>query len=192
MKRIITLLMGMALFVSVQTAGAQSPLSLEIRPGVDFATQKMGGSDLGTGFGIGAVLDYRFMLHLSVYGGWGWHRFTSDDSFGGDFDIEETGYTFGLQFLHPIGTSQTNYFIRAGGIYNHIELENSDGDITADSGHGLGWQVEGGLAFALSDKWQLKPGVRYRSLSREIEVGDSNADADLSYVEVGVGFVRAF
>jgi hypothetical protein len=67
MKRIIKLLMGMALFVLVQTAAAQSPLSLEIRPGVDFSTRDMGGLDLGTGFGIGAVLDYRFMQQISTF-----------------------------------------------------------------------------------------------------------------------------
>ncbi len=64
----------------------------------------------------------------------------------GDTDFEETGYTFGLQFIHPLGTSEKiSYLIRAGGIYNHIEVENSAGDITADSGHGLGWEIGAGV-----------------------------------------------
>lgn len=193
MKNSIAFLLGFVMVAAAQFAYAQGPLSLEVRTGIDFATQELGDADLSTGFGFEITLDYRLMQHMSVYGGWGWHRFTTEDAFGsGDFDVEETGYTFGLQFMHPIGASSTAYFIRAGGIYNHIELENSDGDITADSDHGLGWQIGAGLAFSLGEKWRLMPGVRYRSLLRDIEVGDTTSNADLNYVEVGVGFVRNF
>lgn len=193
MKRSIAFLLGFVMIAVAQITHAQGKLSMELRTGVDFATQELGEADLSTGFGFEVTVDYRLLQHVSVYGGWGWHRFTTEDSFGGgDFDVEETGYTFGLQFIHPLGTSATEYFIRAGGIYNHIELENSDGDITADSDHGLGWQIGTGLAFSLGENWRLMPGVRYRSLSRDIEVGDATSDADLTYVEIGVGFVRRF
>ena len=195
MKRIILLLsiIGMVLMLTVQMTNAQNRISWEFRTGVDFATQELGNADLNTGFGFDGMLAYRFMPHTSVFGGWGWHRFTSDDSFAGsNMDFEETGYTFGLEFLHPLGNTQFDFYLRGGGIYNHIEVENSNGDITADSGHGLGWQIEGGLAFDLGNRWILKPGVRYRSLSRDIEIGNITAKTNLTTFNTSIGISRTF
>jgi len=195
MKRLISLLsiLGMVLMLTVQVASAQSRISWEIRTGINFATQELGNADLNTGFGFDGILSYRFMTHTSVFGGWGWHHFSSDDSFAGaNMDFEETGYTFGVEYLHPLGNSPLDFYIRGGGIYNHIEVESSDGDITADSDHGLGWQIEGGLAFDLGNRWMLKPGVRYRSLSRDIEVGNTTTDVDLTVFNTSIGISRTF
>ena len=195
MKRIILLLsiIGLVFILTLQVANAQSRWGWELRTGVDFATQELGNADLNTGFGFDGILSYRFMPHTSVFGGWGWHRFSSDDSFAGaNMDFEETGYTFGLEYLHPLGSSALDFYIRGGGIYNHIEVESSDGDITADSDHGLGWQIEGGLAFDLGNRWILKPGVRYRSLSRDIEIGNTTTDVDLTVFNTSIGISRTF
>jgi len=195
MKRLLLLLsiIGMLIMLTAEVASAQSRISWEIRTGVDFATQELGNADLNTGFGLDGILSYRFMPHTSVFGGWGWHRFTSDDSFAGaNMDFEETGYTFGLEYLHPLGNTPLDFYLRGGGIYNHIEVENSDGDITADSDHGLGWQIEGGLAFDLGNHWMLKPGIRYRALSRDIEVSNITTDIDLTVFNTSIGISRTF
>lgn len=195
MKRIILLssMIGMVLMLMVQMTNAQSRISWELRTGVDFTTQELGNADLNTGFGFDGILSYRFMPHTSVFGGWGWHHFSSDDSFAGaNMDFEETGYTFGLEYMHPLGNTSMNFYLRGGGIYNHIEVESSDGDITADSGHGLGWQAEGGVAFDLGNRWMLKPGVRYRSLSRDIEIGNTTTDVDLTVFNTSIGISRTF
>ncbi len=195
MKRLLLLLsiIGMLIMLTAEVASAQSRISWEIRTGVDFATQELGNADLNTGFGLDGILSYRFMPHTSVFGGWGWHRFTSDDSFAGaNMDFEETGYTFGLEYLHPLGNAPLDFYLRGGGIYNHIEVENSDGDITADSDHGLGWQIEGGLAFDLGNRWMLKPGIRYRALSRDIEVSNITTDIDLTVFNTSIGISRTF
>jgi len=110
----------------------------------------------------------------------------------GDPDFEETGYTFGLQFIHPIAESTTSYLVLIGGIYNHIEVENSAGDITADSGHGLGWELGAGLNFDLGSKWNLRPQVGYRALSRDIEIGSISTDVDLNYITIGIGIAKIF
>jgi len=195
MKHLLLLLsiIGMLIMLTAEVASAQSRISWEIRTGVDFATQELGNADLNTGFGLDGMLSYRFMPHTSVFGGWGWHRFTSDDSFAGaNMDFEETGYTFGLEYLHPLGNTPLDFYLRGGGIYNHIEVENSDGDITANSDHGLGWQIEGGLAFDLGNRWMLKPGIRYRALSRDIEVGNITTDIDLTVFNTSIGISRTF
>ncbi|MGM0588076.1 MAG: outer membrane beta-barrel protein [Bacteroidota bacterium] len=195
MKHLLLLLtiMGMMLMLGAPSALGQDRIGLEIRTGVDFATQKLGDTDLDTGFGFDGIVSYRVVPYTSIFGGWGWHRFTSDDSFAGEnMDFEETGYTFGLEYMRPLGNSSLDFYVRGGGIYNHIEVESSDGDITADSDHGLGWQAEAGVAFDLGNQWILKPGVRYRSLSRDIEVGNITTDVDLTVINISIGISKTF
>ncbi len=189
----VLVLVGALLLMIIQTSYAQSRFNWELRTGVDFATQKLGDADLNTGFGFDGIIGYRFMPHLSAYTGWGWHKFRANNSFAGpDTDFEETGYTLGLQFSDRLGLSKYDYFVRAGGIYNHIEVENSSGDITADSGHGFGWQAEAGLAVSLGKRWQLIPSVRYRSLNRDIEIANTTMETNLAYFNTGVSILRSF
>ena len=49
------------------------------------------------------TLAVRALKHLHVYGGWDWMHFSSDNSFAGsNMDFEETGYTYGLRYQHPL------------------------------------------------------------------------------------------
>jgi len=189
----ITFVGALLLLISTPTV-AQDRFGVELRVGPEFATQDLGNANLNTGFGSELVFSYRFLPHLGAYGGWGYGRMSADgNSFAGtDIDVEETGYTFGLQFIHPIRTSRYGYFLRAGAIYNHIEVENTDGDITADSDHGFGWQIGAGPVITLGQNWKLMPGLRYRSLSRDIEVGGVSTDVELTYFTAGVGIMRTF
>jgi hypothetical protein len=193
LKNLPLLVFGIVLLLSAQLVTAQSRWSLEARGGASFATQDFGDADLGVGFGFEGTAAYRFMPHLSAFAGWGWNQFSADQSFAGsDVHFEETGYTFGLRFIHPFGTSKLNYLIEGGGLYNHIEVENNSGDIITDSGHGLGWQIGAGLAIPLGDRWRLTPSVRFRSLSREIEINEVVTATDLNYVSVGAGISWLF
>lgn len=192
-KQITAALLVLSLLLVATPSIAQDRFGIQLSIDGSMATQDIGGADLTPGFGFEANLTYRFMPHLSSYAGWGWQRFGSDDSFAGtEVDFEETGYRFGVQFVHPLGATPVDYFIRAGGMYNHIEVENGDGDITTDSGHGLGWQVGAGVSVPLGAKWRFMPGLRYQSLSRDIEVGSFTTDADLNYAALEFSFHRAF
>ncbi|NHE57624.1 outer membrane beta-barrel protein [Cyclobacterium plantarum] len=185
--------LAITLLLSSMVVQAQDRWSLEFRPGVNLPTQKLGDADLKTGYGFEGSLAYSFLPHLSVYGGWSWNRFGADQSFAGaNTDFEETGYTYGLQFIHPISTSNLSLLLRAGGLANHIELENSDGDIIADSGHGFGWQVEAGVSIPISEKWRAQPGLRYRALSRDVRLNGSTFGTDLNYISLGIGIVKVF
>lgn len=193
-KSLLTIVSLLALFALYQTeAQAQNRWGAEFRSGVDFATKDIADADLKTGFGFEGAIAYRFMPHLAAYAGWSWNHFAVDQSFvGTDASFEETGYTFGLQFIHPIGGSDVSYMVRAGGTYNHIEIENNYGEVIIDSGHGLGWQAEAGLMIHISENFSLLPSVRYRSLSRKIDINNVNTSVDLNYVSVGVGLSWAF
>ena len=193
MKKLLLTIAALMLFTLFGQSYAQDKWGLEFRPGVDYATQDIADADLGLGFGAELTIAYRFMPHLAAYAGWSYNNFAVDQSFAGpDASFEETGYTFGFQFIHPIGESGLSYLVRAGGTYNHIEIENNDGDIIIDSGHGLGWQAEAGLVIPLSEKFSLLPSLRYRLLNRDIEIENVNTSVDLNYLSVGVGLSLSF
>jgi opacity protein-like surface antigen len=181
-----------ALLTVAGTAGAQNRWSIEASGGAAFATQKLGNADLGTGVGFEMNGRYRIMPHLAVYAGWDWHHFPSDRPLaGGDMDFEDTGYAFGLRFEHPVMT-RLAYWVRVGGTANHIEVEDVRGDIISDTGHGLGWEAGGGLTIPVSNRLMLTPGVRYRALARDMELGGVNTPVDLEYVTVGIGLAYRF
>ncbi|MBS4035386.1 MAG: outer membrane beta-barrel protein [Ignavibacterium sp.] len=193
MKKSLLTIAALTLLTLFSQLYAQNRWSLEIRPGVDYATQEIADADLGMGLGAELTISYRLMPHLAAYAGWSYNNFAVNQSFAGpDASFEETGYTFGFQFIHPIGESGLNYLVRAGGTYNHIEIENNDGDIIIDSGHGLGWQAEAGLVIPLSEKFSLLPSLRYRSLNRDIEIENVITSVDLNYLSVGVGLSWSF
>lgn len=192
-RNILAAVIGLILILSSQSADAQKKWSFELKPGVNFPTKDLHDAKLKTGFGFEGVLAYRFMPHLAAYAGWSWNKFNADKSFAGnDTDFEETGYSFGLQFIHPISNSNISYLIKAGGIYNHIETENSAGNIINDTGHGLGWQAGAGVSIPLGNRWNLIPEVRYRSLSRDIKIGNEKIPVDLNYVSAGLGISYTF
>lgn len=186
-KAMAPMVMAIAMVCLSQITFAQGRWSFEFRPGVDFPTKKMGDVNLNTGFGFEGSLAYRFMPHLAAYAGWSWNKFGSSEEINGSsLDFEETGYTYGLQFIHPIGDSKIDLLARAGGVTNHIEVEKG-GEVIFDSGHGFGWQVEGGLAIPLGERWRLMPSVRYRSLSRDLTIENVTSSVDLNYLSVGLG-----
>lgn len=185
---IVIVLLLISSFIS-----AQNRFSVAIRPAANFSTKDLGNANLKTGFGFEGTVAYKFLPHLAAYAGWGWNHFAADKSFAGtDMDFEETGYSLGLQFIHPIENSNLNYLIGAGAIYNHIEIENSNGDIIADSKHGWGWRAEAGIDVPVTEHLHLTPAVRYQALSRDFTIGETKTAGDLNYVSVGVGLSWSF
>jgi hypothetical protein len=191
---ILAIVIGAILILTSQSANAQKRWSFELKSGANFATKKLGNATLKTGFGFEGTFAYKFMPHLAVYTGWSWNKFAASQSFAGaNVDFDETGYYFGLQFIHPISEkSKINFLIKCGGTYNHIETENSAGKIINDTGHGLGWQAGGGITIPMGKRWLLIPEVRYRSLSRDVKIGDGATAVDLNYISTGIGISYSF
>lgn len=191
--RIMTLIALGILFATPSGLKAQQ-LSLDLRAVGATSTQRLAGADLSVGVGFGATLAYRIQPHVSTYGGWDWMHFQAEQSFAGaDMDFEETGYTLGLRFDHPIrGDSGPLFRIEAGGTYKHVEVENTSGDIVADSGHELGLEAGGGVVIPLGTAWRLTPTVRFRSLSPAFDVTGVTTKTDLRYMGVELGVSRQF
>lgn len=186
----------MVLAIFSQTISAQENekrFGFELSSGASMSIKELNDAKLKPGFGYEGIFHYRFMPHTGVYAGWGWNKFASDESFAGnDVCFEETGYVFGLQFKHPLSNSPVAYYLRAGALYNHIEIENADGDIIKDSGHGLGWQLAGGFDIPLGKNWSLTPGVKFNSLSRDVAYNSINVPLDLNYLQFRVGILKSF
>ena len=195
MKKIkITLIIVLTLLITNCIAqNNQSKFSFELNAGPSFATQSLAGTDLNVGGGFEGIFNYQLMTHLGVYAGWGWNKSPSSESFQEiDADFEETGYVFGLQFKHPFRSSQISWVVRLGGLYNHLEIEDSEGEILWDTGHGLGIQAAAGLDVPLGMKWSLSPMIKFHSLSRDLDIESTTNNFDLRYFAPRVGIVRQF
>lgn len=181
-----------SIFVAAAPALAQQPWAVEVRGGVAFPTADLGDDELDTGVGFEGTIRYNVMPHLAAYAGWDWMHFGADGAGGAsDVDVEATGYAFGLRFEHPF-SGETDYgpayWVRAGLIVDHIEIENQEGDLIADTEHGLGWEVGAGVAIGVGENGSLTPGIRYRSLSRDLEFDGGEVPVDLRYVAAELGF----
>ena len=194
MQRVLPGIIAAVLLGAPGEAHAQDRVRIEVVPGAVFSTETFADSDLGNGLGVGAHLSVPVLPHLAAYGGWNYHGFRAETSFAGpDVDVEETGYAFGVRFEHPMaGATSPALMLKAGGTYDHIEIENAAGDLIADSGHGFGWEAGAGVAFPLGDRWHITPGVRFRSLTRDIDVGAIRTPVTLRYVAAEIGFSRSF
>jgi hypothetical protein len=193
MRRLRILIAGVALLAAASPAAAQR-ITFDLRGAVAAPLEKLAGTELNTGYGLGATIAYRLQEHLHVYGGWDLIHFSSDNSFAGaDMDFEETGYTFGLRFEHPIANmSRTSFRVEGGGTFQHIEIENTAGDIIGDSGHEMGFEVGAGFLIPIGTKWSVTPTLRYRSLTNDFLVGSSTTDVNLRYAALEFGFSRRF
>lgn len=175
------------------TSFAQDQWSLEFRPGLNFPSEQIAGVEISTGFGFELTMAFNLFSNLSAYGGWGWNEFRTDEELGEAYlDLEETGFTLGLQLDQPLGFKRISYILRGGAVYNHFELEDIKGNVYADSGYGFGWQVETGMGFNISNTWKLRPVFRYRTLIRDIQVDNIKHQVDLNYFSVGIGLTKIF
>src|SRR5690606_946764 len=114
MKKSI-LLCGIALLFFSFTVKAQEKWSVEFKPGLTFPISDVCSTEAKVGYGFEIVGAYKLMHHLAAYAGWGWNQFKGEDRFSkDDVILNETGYTFGLQIIHPIGTSPFSYVAGAG------------------------------------------------------------------------------
>ncbi|MGE0157980.1 MAG: outer membrane beta-barrel protein [Gemmatimonadales bacterium] len=193
MRAFIVLVAASALIGAYRDLAAQR-VAVDLRAVGATSTQRLAGADLGLGVGFGMAVGYHLQPHLVAYGGWDWVHFQADRSFAGpDMDFEETGYTAGLRFEHPIGAETLTLFrVEAGATYKHVEVENLGGDIVDDSGHDLGFEAGGGLVLALGESWRFTPTLRFRSLSPTFDILGVAAKSDLRYAGIEVGVSRKF
>lgn len=198
MNRIIIGLTALSLTALAHAPGLNAQdagrWGLEFRASGSIATQDAARDTHENGIGFEATVQYRLLEHLSAYAGWDWTHYQALEAIAGpDMDLEETGYLFGLRFEHSIRQGRPlAYWVRSAATVKHLELENDEGDIVDDSGHGLGWEVGAGLAVPFATGWSATPGIHYRTLSRDLDVGTQTFPVELQSVSLEIGIARRF
>jgi opacity protein-like surface antigen len=190
MKRVLPFVV---LFLISGIVLAQQRWSAEIRPGISIPTEKLGDNEIRVGYGLEAKIGYKLMPHLKVQAGWGWSEFRSGSgSQPPNIKLDETGYSFGFELTLPVSNPPLAYYLFAEGIYCHIEIEDITNSQMADSDHGLGWQLGGGLAYEFAPQWNIRPEVKYHSLKRDVELMDITQPVSLNYLGFSIALLRSF
>lgn len=172
---------------------AQHVWSLSVKSALNIPTEKMEKAEFKTGAGIEGTLSYKITSFLSAYAGWGWNKFSAEQSFAGnEVDFEETGYTAGVQFHYPTTISRFTYMVGVGAVYNHMEIEDNEGAVIADSRHEFGTQVETGVIIMAGKHFQFIPYARYRALPGEFTLDQTITNIDLRYFSFGLGLSWQF
>ena len=169
-------------FLLALTAGfahAQYRVGLEVNGGAAFPMEDLGTMALNTGAGAGLTATLQVLPHTHLYAGWEFYRFTPEDDAAAE-RVMDTGYAFGAKFQHPL-LRNIEGWVRAGGVYNHVEVENDEEEL-ADTGHELGWEAGGGLSIPLTSRFALMPGVRYRTYTGTLGNGGDGVAVEMSYL----------
>ena len=184
---------ALALLLAASPLNAQERWTAEVRGGANVNANHFTTAELKTGMGAGAALGVRILPDLFAYGGWDWqHHSAKTPLFGEGWHVEDTGYSFGLRYVIPISDRARPWF-RAGGLYNHAEIERSfDGVLVADSKHTLGLEVGGGVELAMAGPWSVTPGIRYRRFEPTVRFGGKESSSTLSDVTFDIGMVLRF
>jgi hypothetical protein len=191
-KLFIVLAMFAALSLNSTAQEKEKRLGFELSGGPSFATNEFA-EGLRMGFGFEGTFHYRILSEAGIYAGWGYNSFSTETSTSeANRDYEETGYVLGLQFTYPSDGDRLSYFLRLGALYNHIEIENDNGDILNDTGHGPGFQLAGGINVSLGSGWSLTPGLKYNSISGETEFEGASTQLDYRYLSARIGIMRRF
>lgn len=192
-KLFIVFTMCAALSLNSAAQDRESRFGFELSGGPSFATSEFA-EGIRMGFGFDGAFHYRLLNYTGVYAGWGANWFTTETSSSNtNRDYEETGYVLGLQFMHPIKDDRSSYFLRAGVLYNHIEVENDNGDILEDTGHGPGFQLAAGVSFDLGSAWSIAPVMKFNYLTRPLDSEENSAvDTNFNYITLRIGIQKMF
>ncbi|MGE3525703.1 MAG: outer membrane beta-barrel protein [Gemmatimonadales bacterium] len=191
-------LAGMVLLLVPSVLAAQSRWDITVQGGAAFPTKSLSNADLDAGVGFEGTVGYQVYGPLTAYAGWGWHRFTSKDLAtpfrNGAANVVQTGYVFGLRYSHELqgrGLRPT-LVARAGGTLEHLETKTWSGTMTEDTGHGLGGELGVALGLTLANHWSVMPGLRFRSLRRDLTIDGLKRPARLDYLTLEAGVNYAF
>lgn len=195
MKQSVLLFSALLLLFSANAFGIErgERFSAEVNSGISIATTKLSGITAYPGLNFEGLVHYHLVPQFGIYGGWGWNHFGVGKSFiGTDGSFEETGYILGVQYKQSFRNSPISGYLRLAGLYNHIETENSDGDIISDTGHGFGYQIGAGVEIPLGEKWSLTPGLKFNHLKKNSKFDGMLKEINHNYISLRIGLVRYF
>lgn len=182
-----------AISLSLTAQDREKRFSVELNGGLSLSLNHSGDPVTNVGAGSEAIIHYRLMNHLGLYGGWGYNAFRNDyEPAGQRCDLEETGYIIGLQYKHKIEFSDISVFVRGAFQYKHIEVEDPAGELIFDTTHGPGWQAGFGIDVPLAAKLSLIPEVKFSALTERKDKAVTNSIPDRNYFSLRLGILKKF
>ncbi|MBP1631156.1 MAG: hypothetical protein H6Q15_2049 [Bacteroidetes bacterium] len=176
-------------------SGAQEKekrFGIELSSGPSVFSGKLTGATLNPGYGFEGTLQYRIIQYTDVYLGWGWNYFGNGSIFAGNNAVfKDNGYVLGFQFVHPV-MEPVSLFVRAGAVYNHIEVDGESGILLYDFGRGFGFQFATGIGVGLSSDWNLNFGIKLNSIIKKTVIEDISSNLNLNLLLVQISIIKRF
>ena len=166
--------------------------SAEFRPGVNFPVEELSSGGYKLGYGFETTVSYRMMPHLRATGGWSWNSFETDNDAKRGTHFYENSFIFGFELQLPITEPPLTYHLFARSILGQLRYEDNLNNIDARSSYELGFEVGGAVAIWLDDKWVIRPDLRYRYISAELDYPQGPFETDLKYIALGAGLEYNF
>jgi hypothetical protein len=176
-------------------SGAQEKekkFGIELSSGPSIFSGKLTGARLNPGYGFEGTLQYRIIQYADIYLGWGWNYFGSGSLFAGNKAVfKDYNYVLGLQFVHPF-VDPVSLFVRAGAVYNHIEVDGESGILLYDFGQGLGFQFATGIGIGLNSNWNVNFGIKLNSIIEKAVIEDISSNRNLNFLLIQVSIIKRF
>jgi opacity protein-like surface antigen len=185
MKKTIAAAVALAAALAAGDAAAQTPLplSLELRAGAAFPQGDI--EDVSTGYTFGASAAYGFAPGLEGYLSYSQAVYSPDggDAEDADAKLRDKGFGLGLRYSFPL-PGRVRPWVSAGVARRQMEVDTEDGNITFENE--IGYEAGAGVAFDVSPKVSITPGIGYTSFTIDGEEFDSE-DAKLGSIRLDVG-----
>lgn len=187
---------ALAMGAAANQADAQMalPLSVEVRGGAaipmgdfadDFGSNARGAST-GPGYSVDAM--FNFTPTVGVYAGYSRNEFGVDRgglTIGGDAEYIDSGFRGGLMAsLAPMGALSP--YLHGGAVFRSLDYQL--GSFRREFDNALGFEVGGGLEYALGQVISITPGVRYvRYAPGDTDGSSATDDRAISFLNADVG-----
>lgn len=195
MKKTLGLLSLAAAAAFASPAAAQipnvTPFSFEVRAGGafpmgDFAEEDDDGTGgLETGYTLGANVTFHLMPLIGIYGGYTYNKFGVDGE--DDVDVVDQGLNAGVRLAIPTPLIPIDPYLKAGVVFNQLELSGSDGPTTVgiETDRSVGFEVGAGVGIGLGPKLSFTPQVMYTRYEPQFD--GEGLDANVEHIRVDVG-----
>jgi opacity protein-like surface antigen len=168
-----------------------TPFSFEVRAGGAFPTGDFAeddGDDTGgieTGYTVGANVTFHLMPMIGIYGGYTYNKFGVDGD--DNTDVVDQGFNAGVRLAIPTPLIPIDPYVKAGVVFNQLELSGTDGGVTAsvESDRKLGFEVGAGIGLGLGPKLSFTPQVTYTKYNAEFD--GIGVEQDVEHIRVDVG-----
>lgn len=198
MKHLATALILPVLALATPRAAAQAlPISVEVRLGAGVPLGDFAETDPGIGAQAGPAFSAGVLLHLSgalsAYAAYGRTEFSCPrcGDAGLDDRVSDAGGELGVQAMLPARLAGASPWVRAGGVYRQLTFSGQGGTLSSDPG--LGFEAGGGVSVALTRSISLSPGIRFRTYTAGLDLGEfPGRTVDVSHVVADVGISYRF